>query len=74
MLVDGYQSVGINDSYFLHLGSHNDILMSHSIVGTLRQKKKQILTLWMRNQLADGSLRDDLMSNDDLRAQSRRRP
>lgn len=24
----------------------------------------------MRNQLADGSLRDDLMSNDDLRAQS----
>lgn len=39
MPVDGYQSVGINDSYFLHLGSHNDILMSHSITGTLRPKK-----------------------------------
>jgi len=44
--------------------------MNDSTVGTLRQKKNQILTLWMRNQLADGSLRDDLMSNDDLRAQS----
>lgn len=44
--------------------------MNNSIVSTLRQKKNQLLTLWMRNQLADGSLRDDLMSNDDLRAQS----
>ncbi|GAB3642980.1 STAS domain-containing protein [Spirosoma arcticum] len=44
--------------------------MANSITGTLRQKKDQILTLWMRNQLADGSLRDDLMSNDDLRVQS----
>ena len=44
--------------------------MANSITGTLRQKKDQILTLWMRNQLADGNLRDDLMSNDDLRAQS----
>ena len=44
--------------------------MNNPIIGTLRQKKSQILTLWMRNQLADGSLRDDLMSNDDLRAQS----
>lgn len=70
MPVDGYQSTGINDSCFLHLGRHKNTLMSHSITGTLRQKKNQILTLWMRNQLADGSLRDDLMSNDDLRAQS----
>jgi rsbT co-antagonist protein RsbR len=44
--------------------------MSNSTIGILRQKKNQILTLWMRNQLADGNLRDDLMSNDDLRAQS----
>ena len=44
--------------------------MNNPIIGTLRQKKNQILTLWMRNQLADGSLRDDLMSNDDLRTQS----
>ncbi|GAB3510094.1 STAS domain-containing protein [Spirosoma knui] len=44
--------------------------MSDSLVGILRQKKKQILTLWMKNQLADSGLRDDLMSNDDLRTQS----
>lgn len=44
--------------------------MNNSITGTLRQKKNQILFLWMRNQLADGGLRDDLMSNDDLRTQS----
>jgi rsbT co-antagonist protein RsbR len=44
--------------------------MNDSLVGTLRHKKKQILTLWMKNQLADSGLRDDLMSNDDLRAQS----
>lgn len=44
--------------------------MSDSIVGMLRQKKKQILTLWMKNQLAGGELREDLMSNEDLRAQS----
>ncbi len=44
--------------------------MNAPTVVTLRQKKEQILTLWMKNQLADGSLRDDLLSNDDLRAQS----
>lgn len=44
--------------------------MNDSTVVTLRQKKGQILSLWMKNQLADGNLRDDLMSNDDLRAQS----
>lgn len=41
--------------------------MNNSITTALGQKKNQILMLWMRNQLADGSLRDDLMSNDDLR-------
>ncbi|MBC3787620.1 STAS domain-containing protein [Spirosoma utsteinense] len=44
--------------------------MSKSIIGTLSQKKNQILTLWMRNQLSDGGLRDDLMNNEDLRQQS----
>lgn len=44
--------------------------MNESIIGTLRQKKKQVLTLWMKNQLGDGNLRDDLMSNDELRTQS----
>lgn len=44
--------------------------MDQALIGTLRQKKNQVLTLWMRNQLADGGLRDDLMSNEDLRSQS----
>lgn len=33
----------------------------------LQKKKKQILEIWMRNQLADDSLREDLISNDELR-------
>jgi rsbT co-antagonist protein RsbR len=36
----------------------------------LQKKKKQIIDLWMKNQLADSALREDLMSNDDLRIQS----
>ena len=44
--------------------------MTSSIVDLLRQKKKQILTVWMKGQLADNRLRDDLMANEDLRAQS----
>lgn len=44
--------------------------MNDSTAVTLRDKRGQILTLWIKNQLADGSLRDDLMSNDDLRTQS----
>jgi len=36
----------------------------------LQKKKKNILELWMKNQLADEGLREDLISNDDLRAQS----
>ncbi|SEM93014.1 rsbT co-antagonist protein RsbR [Chitinophaga rupis] len=34
------------------------------------KKKKQVLEQWMKNQLADESLREDLMSNEELRAQS----
>ena len=36
----------------------------------LRQHKQQIIELWMNNQLADEGLRDDLISNDELREQS----
>ncbi len=36
----------------------------------LQKKKKNILEQWMNNQLADESLREDLISNDDLRNQS----
>ena len=44
--------------------------MTSSTVELLRQKKKQILTGWMNGQLADSQLRDDLMANEDLHAQS----
>lgn len=36
----------------------------------LQKKKKQLLEQWMKNQLADEGLREDLMSNEDLRVQS----
>ncbi|WP_114779461.1 STAS domain-containing protein [Botryobacter ruber] len=36
----------------------------------LLRKKNTILENWMKNQLADASLRDDLLSNEDLRRQS----
>lgn len=36
----------------------------------LQKKKKNILELWMKNQLADEGLREDLISNDELREQS----
>lgn len=36
----------------------------------LKNKKKNILELWMKNQLADEGLREDLISNDELRSQS----
>lgn len=39
--------------------------------GLLLQKKyKEILELWMRQQLQDASLREDLMTNEDLRHES----
>jgi rsbT co-antagonist protein RsbR len=34
------------------------------------KKKKQILEQWMKNQLADENLREDLMSNEELRVES----
>src|SRR6201992_4394550 len=36
----------------------------------LQKKKKNILELWMKNQLSDEGLREDLISNDELRSQS----
>ncbi|WP_262710310.1 STAS domain-containing protein [Mucilaginibacter psychrotolerans] len=36
----------------------------------LQKQKKTILELWMKNQLADEGLREDLISNDELRSQS----
>lgn len=44
--------------------------MSVSITQSLKNKKAEILELWMKNQLTDVGLRDDLISNEDLRTQS----
>lgn len=49
---------------------HNFLYMKTEIAKMLQKKKKQIIDIWMKNQLADSSLRDDLMSNEDLRVQS----
>ena len=44
--------------------------MKFDIAKTLQKKKKQLLEQWMNNQLAHESLREDLMSNEDLKLQS----
>jgi rsbT co-antagonist protein RsbR len=44
--------------------------MKQEGIKVLQRKKKQVLEVWMKNQLADEALREDLMSNDELRAQS----
>ncbi|MGZ3839301.1 MAG: STAS domain-containing protein [Flavisolibacter sp.] len=44
--------------------------MKTDISKLLQKKKKQILEDWMNNQLSDASLRDDLISNQELREQS----
>ncbi len=49
---------------------HKFLFMKLETAKMLQKKKKQIIDLWMKNQLADSALREDLMSNDDLRAQS----
>lgn len=46
------------------------MFMKIDIAKMLQKKKKQIIDLWMKNQLADAGLREDLMSNEDLRIQS----
>ncbi|WP_205512038.1 STAS domain-containing protein [Longitalea arenae] len=44
--------------------------MKQDISKLLQKKKKSILEDWMHLQLADAGLREDLMSNDELREQS----
>lgn len=44
--------------------------MSISISKILQKNKKNILELWMKNQLSDEVLREDLISNEDLRIAS----
>lgn len=44
--------------------------MKQDIVKLLQRKKKQVYETWINAQLADATLRDDLMSNEELREQS----
>lgn len=44
--------------------------MATEITKVFRKKQSAILERWMKNQLADAGLREDLMSNEDLRAES----
>ena len=44
--------------------------MKYDASKILQRKKKFILEEWMKNQLSDESLREDLMTNEDLREQS----
>jgi rsbT co-antagonist protein RsbR len=44
--------------------------MKFDTAKALQKKKKQILDVWMKNQLVDFSLREDLMSNEELAMQS----
>lgn len=44
--------------------------MKQDITKIFQKKRKQILEQWMNNQLADEGLREDLMSNQELREQS----
>ena len=44
--------------------------MKNEAIKVLHKRKKSVLENWMKFQLANESLRDDLMSNDELRSQS----
>jgi rsbT co-antagonist protein RsbR len=44
--------------------------MKIDISKLLQKRKKNVLEQWMNNQLGDANLREDLMSNEDLRKQS----
>lgn len=44
--------------------------MKNEAIKIFQKKRKAILETWMKFQLADEGLREDLMSNEDLRAQS----
>lgn len=44
--------------------------MEYNIPKLLQTKKKTIIELWITNQLSDDGLREDLISNDEIREQS----
>jgi len=44
--------------------------MKNEGIKVLQRKKKNVLETWMKFQIADEGLREDLMSNEELRAQS----
>ena len=44
--------------------------MKNEVIKILQRRKKNILENWVKFQLADEGLRDDLMSNEELRSQS----
>jgi rsbT co-antagonist protein RsbR len=44
--------------------------MKNEAIKIFQKKKKQLLESWMKQQLTDEALRDDLISNEELRAQS----
>jgi len=44
--------------------------MAIDITKIFKRKQSDLLERWMKNQLADASLREDLMSNEDLRIES----
>jgi rsbT co-antagonist protein RsbR len=44
--------------------------MATDLSKLLQKKRSQLLESWMKKQLADASLREDLLSNEDLRQQS----
>ena len=46
------------------------VLQKNESIGVLQNKRRKILDSWMEFQMSDDGLRQDLMSNDDLRAQS----
>ena len=44
--------------------------MKNEAIKIFQRKRKQILESWMKLQMADESLREDLISNEELRGQS----
>lgn len=44
--------------------------MEYNIPKLLQKKRKNIIELWIKNQLSEVGLRDDLISNDEIRQQS----
>lgn len=44
--------------------------IKNDLIGILQEQKKIVLDQWLKNLLAEQNLREDLMSNDELRSQS----